>query len=81
MIKIDTNTTLRMASGFGRQTGLTLRLARLEDRQAVLNINQSVYDGIDYLTTLYTSFLHDKNVVACVAEMDGQIVRTFIYLF
>ena len=32
-----------------------------EDYNEVLNINRSVYSGLDYLPTAYHELLHDKN--------------------
>ena len=56
--------------------GLNVRLATASDYKAVLDINRNVYDGFDYLPSLYFYFLHHPEVLLFVAELNGKIVST-----
>ena len=54
--------------------GLTFRDATEDDYEAVLAINNNVYDGRDYIPDRYHRFLKDPSKYAYVAEKDGKIV-------
>ena len=61
--------------------GLNVRLATANDYKAVLDINRNVYDGFDYLASMYFYFLHHPDVLLFVAELDGKIVSTRVNLY
>ena len=56
--------------------GLNVRLATASDYKAVLDINRNIYEGFDYLPSLYFYFLHHPDVLLFVAELNGKIVST-----
>ena len=54
--------------------GFNVRFATASDYKAVLDINRNVYEGFDYLPSLYFYFLHHPDVFLFVAELNGKIV-------
>ena len=54
---------------------ILMRPARHEDYEAIMEIGD-VYEGVDYLPSMYHSFLDDTNIHAVVAEVDGKPVIT-----
>ena len=56
--------------------GFNVRIATANDYKAVLDINRNVYDGFDYLASMYFYFLHHPDVLLFVAELNGKIVST-----
>ena len=76
--KVKEETVYGMASnnsGHAQTTRITYREATLEDYHDVLDINQHVYSGLDYLPAKYHTFIADPNCTPYVAVVDGQIVR------
>ena len=57
---------------------LRVRRARLDDYEAVMALNRNVFEGLDYLPSMYSMFLHDKSVHNFVVELDGKVVRIYI---
>ena len=53
---------------------LEIRRATEEDKEAVLNIHDHVYDGHDYLPAYYDHFLSSKDFTPFVMIFDGKIV-------
>ena len=53
---------------------LTVRRARLGDFEAVMAIHDFVYDGADYLKSMYHILLQHPDCHAYVGEVDGRVV-------
>ena len=53
---------------------ITVRLATYADYQAVMNINDNIYAGFDYLFSMYHEFCHDSNTFCFVAELEREVV-------
>ena len=53
---------------------VAIRQARPEDRDAVLKINDNVFDGRDYLPAYYDHFCKSPDIEAPVLLYDGKIV-------
>ena len=53
---------------------ITFRRATLADYDDVMNINENVYEGADYLPARYYSFCQDPQRHMFVAEDDGKVV-------
>jgi hypothetical protein len=61
---------------------LHFRQATLSDFKAVLNIDDNVYEGLDYMPTIYHEFFHSKQHIFYVAENSiGQLVGICEYVF
>lgn len=58
----------------GPPEGLEVRLAREEDYDGVVAINDNIYDGMDYLPGLYRSYLRNPLRILIVGVLKGQIV-------
>ena len=55
---------------------IVVRRATADDYEAVLNIaDDDLWDGNDYLPTLYHVFLQTKRHVFYVAEINGRVVK------
>ena len=54
--------------------GVTTREATLEDKTAVLTINDNVADGRDYLPALYDGYITSSNSHMFVLLYEGNIV-------
>ena len=53
---------------------IVVRRARLDDYEAVLDIDRNVYDDLDYLPTMYHTLVQDPNVDPFLIEIDGKVV-------
>ena len=51
-----------------------VRPATAKDYEDVMNIDRDVYEGFDYLPTLYYPFLHHPDFQLYVVEVGGKIV-------
>ena len=51
-----------------------IRIANGQDLNSVLDINQDVYEGFDYLPSVYFELVHDKNVLMFIGEVNHQVV-------
>ena len=58
-----------------------VRYARIADYQHVMNINDNVYEGTDYLPELYHHYLNDAKSVAYVLEIDNDVVCILLQHF
>jgi len=58
-------------------TDIVIRRAKPDDYDAVVGITEDLWDGNDYLPTMYHVFLQSKQHAFYVAEtpMDGRVVR------
>lgn len=54
---------------------IVVRRATADDYEAVMNITDDLWDGNDYLPTLYHVFLQTKQHVFYVAEIHGRLVK------
>ena len=57
-----------------KKSDIVVRPATFADYEAVLDINWNVFDGFDYLSSMYFEFLHNPHNVAVVAEVRGKVV-------
>ena len=56
---------------------IVVRRATVDDYKSVLSIaDDALWDGNDYLPTLYHVLLQSKRHVFYVAEMNGRLVKT-----
>ncbi len=53
---------------------IRIRRATHDDYEAVLAINDNIYDGQDYMPTLFHQFLQCKQFVVYVAEINNTVV-------
>ena len=51
-----------------------VRRATFDDLKAIIDINDDVYDGLDYMEALFYTFMHSKLHVIYVHEEDGKLV-------
>ena len=51
-----------------------IRRATFDDLNAIMDINDNVYDGFDYMPALFYTFMHSKLHVIYVYEDDGKLV-------
>lgn len=56
-------------------TNANIRRVSFNDLEAVMAINDDVYEGLDYLPSLFYTFLHSKQHEMYVYERDGKVVR------
>lgn len=56
-------------------TNENIRRVSFNDLEAVMAINDDVYEGLDYLPSLFYTFLHSKQHEMYVYERDGKVVR------
>ena len=60
---------------------LNVRLAVEGDYEAVVDVSQGIYDGLDYLPVVFHKLLTQPNRVLFVAELEGKIIGTeFIFV-
>jgi len=55
-----------------------LRRATPSDYQAVIDIDDNVFDGLDYMPLMFYQFLQSRHHVVLVIEHAGQIVSIII---
>lgn len=53
---------------------LVFRKARMEDKENILNISKTVWDGEDYLPNIYEKWVKDKKGEFTIAELDGDVI-------
>ena len=53
---------------------ITFRLAEPQDYQAVLDINDNVYNGMDYIPATYHDILNGRDTAMYLAEIKGEVV-------
>jgi len=58
---------------------IVVRRATVDDYESVINIIDDLWDGDDYLPTLYHVFLQTKKHVFYVAEINGRAVKTKLF--
>ena len=51
-----------------------MRRATADDYEAIVRISKDIYDGLDYLPSIYFRLLEHPNRCVQVAEWDGEIV-------
>ena len=51
-----------------------MRRATFDDLNAIMDINDNVYDGCDYMSTLFYTFMQSKLHIIYVFEEDGKLV-------
>ncbi|XP_064639215.1 histidine N-acetyltransferase-like [Lineus longissimus] len=61
-----------------RKPTLVVRHGQLEDRQAVLDIDTDIYEGLDYLSARYDVFCKDPRRINYILEADGLPVAYFV---
>lgn len=61
------------ADGFRGRRGI-VRRATFADFDAILDINDDIYEGLDYFPTLFYVFMQSKQYAIYVYEVDGQLV-------
>ena len=69
---------LRTEASVGK---ISCRLATLDDREAVLDINRNLYAGLDYMPFLFNSYVTDTDRTSFVLEVDGKIVSINKYMY
>ena len=57
---------------------IVVRRARWDDYEDVMNIDRNVYNGLDYLPTMYHKMVQDPTVDCFLLEMDGKVVSIFL---
>jgi hypothetical protein len=55
-----------------------VRSAKISDFQAVMDIDDNVYDGLDYLPSMYFQFLQSRHHLMVVWEVSGKIVSLWL---
>lgn len=69
-----------MAADVGNE--LLIRRATIADFEAVLDIYDDVYEGLDYMPTTYHEFFHSRQHVFYVAQnSSGQLVGIYVYIY
>src|SRR6218665_2419925 len=58
--------------------GGRVRRATFADLDAILDINDNIYDGLDYMPAYFYIFMHSKDYAMYVFELDGQLVWYFL---
>ena len=53
---------------------VTIRRATSADYDSVMDIDDNVYNGMDYLPSTYQGFLMDENCHMLLAEIRGKVV-------
>jgi hypothetical protein len=61
---------------YAQVDGLNVRLATANDYQVVMDIDDNVYFGFDYLPSMYYQFMHSKRDFMFVLEEAQKIVST-----
>ena len=62
--------------GMDYMNGLVCRLATIEDYQSVVDIDNNVYEGADYVPYMYHQYVNDPNRLCFVAIKDKEVVST-----
>ena len=57
-----------------RNGDVVVRRATPADYQAVIDIDDNVYDGLDYMPTMYHQFLHSRHHLMLVVVDSGKVV-------
>ena len=55
---------------------LVVRYATLDDYEAVLVINDNVYEGLDNVPAMYKSFIADLNTMLFILEIYNTVVSS-----
>ncbi|SHJ89049.1 GNAT family N-acetyltransferase [Paramaledivibacter caminithermalis] len=53
---------------------LVFRKARMEDKEDIINISKTVWDGDDYLPNIYEKWVANSNGEFTIAELDGKAI-------
>ena len=72
-----------MADNDFKKDLVRLRRASADDYDAILDINRNVYEGFDYLPSLFHTFLQHPDIRLYVTEYNGEIVsilKFYVYL-
>jgi len=51
-----------------------VRRATFDDLKAIIDINDNVYEGFDYMPAFFYTFMHSKQHVIYVYEENGKLV-------
>lgn len=55
-----------------------VRRATFADLDAIMDINDNIYDGTDYFPAYFYIFMHSKQYAIYVYELDGKLVRQLL---
>jgi len=58
-----------------------MRRANFDDLDAIMDINDDIYDGLDYMPALFYTFMQSKLHVMYVYEEDGKLVSLTLTSF
>ncbi len=58
-----------------------MRRATFDDLNAIMDINDDIYDGLDYMPALFYTFMQSKLHVMYVYEEDGKLVSLTLTSF
>ena len=61
-----------------RYGNVVVRRATPADYQAVIDIDDNVYDGLDYVPTMYHQFLHSRHQLMLVIVDSGKVVGSML---
>jgi hypothetical protein len=68
-------------SGFRFRIGdVTVRQATSGDYQSVIDIDDNIYNGLDYMPSMFHQFLQSRHHLLLVFEENGKIVSTAVVL-
>ena len=59
----------------------SMRRANFDDLDAIMDINDDIYDGLDYMPALFYTFMQSKLHVMYVYEEDGKLVSLTLTSF
>lgn len=62
------------------QSSVTIHEATIEDKEAVLSINDNVYDGLDYLPYFYEKFVKNPYCTCYKAIVEETVVSRLLSL-
>jgi len=65
-----------VANAGGKECGSKgrMRRATFDDLNAIMDINDNINDGVDYMPTLFYTFMQSKLHIVYVFEEDGKLV-------
>ena len=63
-----------------KMTEITFRVASEVDYEDILRIHDNVYDGLDYIPSLYHQFLNKEDVKVMLALIKEKVVRILILI-
>lgn len=63
-----------------KQSSVTIHEATIEDKEAVLSINDSLYDGLDYLPYFYETFVKSPYCKCYKAMVQETVVSLLLSL-